>query len=200
MRITFSRSKTHPRIQTQILSNSYPMERLDLALTNLGFDFPQPLKIPSLDPQQIYPNLVSSHLSLLEIDLRPSVALPDLVYLSPDKGEIWVQNSNVSKPNPRLVPLATQLDKNQLLITMKTTVRKHIPLPIQIWKHPKNLKMDHQLILTKDSQSSRKNSPLIQQPQAKNLTQRKIESREKPIEPTIPQIKRKKFLQNRKSS
>ena len=107
MRITLSKSKIHPRIQTQILSSSYPIERLDSALTSLGFDFPQPLKILGLDLQQIYPNLVSSHLSHLEIDLHPSVALPDLVYLSPDPGEIQVQNSKVSKPNPRLVPLAT---------------------------------------------------------------------------------------------
>ena len=46
------------------------------------------MKIPSLDPQLIYPNLVGSHLSLLEIDLHPSVARPDLEHLSSDQGEI----------------------------------------------------------------------------------------------------------------
>ena len=55
MRINLSRSRIHPKIQTQILSSSYPMVRLDSTLTNLGFDFPHPLMIPGLDPQQIYP-------------------------------------------------------------------------------------------------------------------------------------------------
>ena len=63
------------------------MVRLDLALTSLGIDFPHLLMIPGLDLQQIYPNL-SSYLSLLVIDLHPSVALPNLVYLSPDQGKI----------------------------------------------------------------------------------------------------------------
>ena len=150
-RITLSRSKIHPSIQTQILSSSYPMVWLDSALTNLRFDFPHSLKTPGLDLQQIYPNLVSSHLSPLEIDLHPSVALPDLVYLSSDQGEIQVQNSKVSKLDPRLVPLATQPDKTQLLIKMTTTVERPLLHPIRIQKHMKNLKMSHQLILTKDS-------------------------------------------------
>ena len=151
MRITFSRSRIHPRIQTQILSSSYPMVQLDLVLTSLGFNFPHPLMIPGLDPQLIYPNLVSSHLSLLEVDLHPSVALPDLVNLSPDQGKIQVQNSKVSKPDLRLVPLATQPDKNQLLIKRTTTAEKPLLHPIRIQKHTKNLRMSHQLILTKDS-------------------------------------------------
>ena len=151
MRITLSRSRIHPKIQTQILSSSYPMVRLDLALTSLGFDFPQPLMIPGLDPQQIYPYLVSSHLSLLVINLHPSVALPNLMYLSPDPGEIQVQNSKVSKLNLRLVPFATQLDKSQLLIKKTTTVEKPLLHPIRIQKPQKNQKMCHQLILTKDS-------------------------------------------------
>ena len=151
MRITLSRSKIHPGIQTQILSSSQPMVRLDLVLTSLGFDFPQPLMIPGLDPQQIYPYLVSSHLSLLVINLHPSVALPNLMYLSPDPGEIQVQNSKVSKLNLRLVPFATQLDKSQLLIKKTTTVEKPLLHPIRIQKPQKNLKMCHQLILTKDS-------------------------------------------------
>ena len=150
MRITLSRSRIHPRIQTQILSSSYPMVRLDLALTSLGIDFPHLLMIPGLDLQQIYPNL-SSYLSLLVIDLHPSVALPNLVYLSPDQGKIQVQNSKVSKLNPRLVPLATQPNKIQLLIKMTTTAEKSLLHPIRIQKHTKNLRMSHQLILTKDS-------------------------------------------------
>ena len=64
------------------------MVRLDSVLTSLDSDFPHPLMIPGLDLQLIYPNLVSSHLSLLRIDLHPSVALLDLVHLSPDPGEI----------------------------------------------------------------------------------------------------------------
>ena len=151
MRITLSRSRIHPRIQTQILSSSYPMVRLDLALTSLGIDFPHLLMIPGLDLQQIYPNLVSSPLSFLEIDLHPSVALPDLVHLSPDQGKIQVQNSKVSKPDPILAPLATQPDKSQLLIKKTTTAEKPLLHPIRIQKHMKNLKMSHQLILTKDS-------------------------------------------------
>ena len=151
MRITISRSKIHPKIQTQILSNSYPMVRLDSVSTNLGFDFPHPLMTPGLDPQQIYPYLVSSRLSPLVIDLHPSVALQDLVYLSLNPGEIQVQNSKVSKPNIRLVPLATQLDKSQLLIKTTTTVEKPLLHPIQIQKPQMNQKMCHQLILTKDS-------------------------------------------------
>ena len=151
MRITLSRSRIHPKIQTQILSSNYPMVRLYLALTSRGFDFPHPLMILGLDLQQIYPNPVSSHLSFLEIDLRPSVALPDLVYLSPDQGEIQVQNSKVSKPNPKLVPLATQPDKNQLLIKKTTTAEKPLLHPIQIQKPMKNQMMCHQLIPTKDS-------------------------------------------------
>ena len=150
MRITLSRSRIHPRIQTQILSSSYPMVRLDLALTSLGIDFPHLLMIPGLDLQQIYPNL-SSYLSLLVIDLHPSVALPNLVYLSPDQGKIQVQNSKVSKLNPRLVPLATQPNKIQLLIKTTTTAEKPLLHPIRIQKHTKNLRMSHQLILTKDS-------------------------------------------------
>ena len=200
MRITFSRSKIHPKIQTQNLSSSYLMERLDSALTSLGLDFSYPLKIPGLDLQQIYPNLVSSHLSLLEINLHLSVARLDLVYLFPDQGETQVQIYKVSKSDPRLVPLATQLGKTQLLIWMTATVAKPIPHPIQIWKHQKNPKMSHHLTPTKGSWSSRKYSPQIQSPQAKNLTQKKIESREKPTKPTIPQIKRKKFWQNGKNS
>ena len=151
MRITLSRSKIQPGTQTQILSSNYPMVWLELALTSLGFDFPHPLMILGLDLQQIYPNPVSSHLSFLEIDLRPSVALPDLVYLSPDQGEIQVQNSKVSKPNPKLVPLATQPDKNQLLIKKTTTAEKPLLHPIQIQKPMKNQMMCHQLIPTKDS-------------------------------------------------
>ena len=151
MRITLSRSRIHPKIQTQILSSNYPMVRLDLASTSLDFNFPHPLMIPGLDPQLIYPNLVSSHLSLLEVDLHPSVALPDLVNLSPDQGKIQVQNSKVSKPDLRLVPLATQPDKNQLLIKRTTTTEKPILHPIRIQKPTMNLKMSHQLILTKDS-------------------------------------------------
>ena len=150
MRITLSRSRIHPRIQTQILSSSYPMVRLDLALTSLGIDFPQLLMIPGLDLQQIYPNL-SSYLSLLVIDLHPNVALPNLVYLSPDQGKIQVQNSKVSKLDPRLVPLATQPNKIQLLIKTTTTVEKPLLHPIRIQKHTKNLRISHQLILTKDS-------------------------------------------------
>ena len=151
MRITLSRSRIHPKTQTQILSKSYLMVPLDLALTSLGFDFPHPLMILGLDPQQIYPYLVSSHLSLLVIDLHPSVALPDLVYLSLDLGEIQVQNSKVFKPNLRLVPLATQPDKSQLLIKRTTTAEKPLLHPIRIQKPQKNQKMCHQLILTKDS-------------------------------------------------
>ena len=165
MRTILSKSKIHPKIQTQILSSSYSMVWLDSALTSLGFDFPHPLMIPGLDlqqiypnpvilgldPQQIYPNPISSHLSFLEIDLHPSVALPDLVYLSPDQREIQVQNSKVSKPNLRLVPLATQPDKSQLLIKMTTTVEKPLLHPIRVQKLMKNLKVCHQLILTKDS-------------------------------------------------
>ena len=150
MRITLSRSRIHPRIQTQILSSSYPMVRLDLALTSLGIDFPHLLMIPGLDLQQIYPNL-SSYLSLLVIDLHPSVALPNLVYLSPNQGKIQVQNSKVSKLDPKLVPLATQPNKIQLLIKMTTTAEKSLLHPIRIQKHTKNLRMSHQLILTKDS-------------------------------------------------
>ena len=150
MRINLSRSRIHPKIQTQILSSSYPMVRLDLALTSLGIDFPHLLMIPGLDLQQIYPNL-SSYLSLLVIDLHPSVALPNLVYLSPDQGKIQVQNSKVSKLNPRLVPLATQPNKIQLLIKTTTTAEKPLLHPIRIQKHTKNLRMSHQLILTKDS-------------------------------------------------
>ena len=150
MRITLSRSRIHPRIQTQILSSSYPMVRLDLALTSLGINFPHLLMIPGLDLQQIYPNL-SSYLSLLVIDLHPSVALPNLVYLSPDQGKIQVQNSKVSKLDPRLVPLATQPNKIQLLIKTTTTTEKPLLHPIRIQKHMKNLRMSHQLILTKDS-------------------------------------------------
>ena len=150
MRITLSRSRIHPRIQTQILSSSYLMVRLDLALTSLGFDFPHLLMIPGLDLQQIYPNL-SSYLSLLVIDLHPSVALPNLVYLSPNQGKIQVQNSKVSKLDPKLVPLATQPNKIQLLIKMTTTAEKSLLHPIRIQKHTKNLRMSHQLILTKDS-------------------------------------------------
>ena len=150
MRITLSRSRIHPRIQTQILSSSYPMVRLDLALTSLGIDFPHLLMIPGLDLQQIYPNL-SSYLSLLVIDLHPSVALPNLVYLSPDQGKIQVQNSKVSKLDPRLVPLATQPNKIKLLIKTTTTAEKPLLHPIRIQKHTKNLRMSHQLILTKDS-------------------------------------------------
>ena len=116
------------------------------------------------------------------------------------KGETQVQIYKVSKPDPRLVPLATHLGKTQLLIRMTATVEKSIPHRIRIWKHQKNPKMNHQLTPTKGSWSSRKNSPQIQQPQAKNLTQKRIESREKPTEPTIPQIKRKKFWQNGKNS
>ena len=132
MRINLSRSRIHPKIQTQILSSSYPMVRFNLALTSPGFDFPHPLMTPSLDPQQIYPYPVSSRLSPLVIDLHPSVVLPDLVYLSPDPGEIQVQNSKVSKPNPKLVPLATQPDKNQLLIKRTTRAEKPLLHPIQI--------------------------------------------------------------------
>ena len=150
MRITLSRSRIHPRIQTQILSSSYPMVRLDLALTSLGIDFPHLLMIPGLDLQQIYPNL-SSYLSLLVINLHPSVALPNLVYLSPDQGKIQVQNSKVSKLDPRIVPLATQPNKIKLLIKTTTTAEKPLLHPIRIQKHTKNLRMSHQLILTKDS-------------------------------------------------
>ena len=150
MRITLSRSRIHPRIQTQILSSSYPMVRLDLALTSLGIDFPHLLMIPGLDLQQIYPNL-SSYLSLLVINLHPSVALPNLVYLSPDQGKIQVQNSKVSKLDPRIVPLATQPNKIKLLIKTTTTAEKPLLHPIRIQKHMKNLRMSHQLILTKDS-------------------------------------------------
>ena len=132
MRINLSRSRIHPKIQTQILSSSYPMVRFNLALTSPGFDFPHPLMTPGLDPQQIYPYPVSSRLSPLVIDLHPSVVLPDLVYLSPDPGEIQVQNSKVSKPNPKLVPLATQPDKNQLLIKRTTRAEKPLLHPIQI--------------------------------------------------------------------
>ena len=135
MRITLSRSRIHPRIQTQILSSSYPMVRLDLALTSLGIDFPHLLMIPGLDLQQIYPNL-SSYLSLLVINLHPSVAHPDLLYLSPNQGEIQVLTSKELEPNPRLAPLATQPDKTHLLIKNTTTVEKPILHPIQIWKHP----------------------------------------------------------------
>ena len=151
MRITFSRSRIHPRIQTQILSSSYPMVQLDLVLTSLGFNFPHPLMILGLDLHQIYPNLVNSPLSFLEIDLHPSVALPDLVHLSPDQGEIQVQNFKVSKLDPRLAPLATHPDKSQLLIKKTTIAEKPLLHPIRIQKHMKNLKMSHQLILTKDS-------------------------------------------------
>ena len=151
MRITLSRSKIHPGIQTQILSSSQPMVRLDLVLTSLGFNFPHPLMIPGLDPQLIYPYPVSSCLSPLVIDLHPSVALPDLVYLSPNPEEIQVQNSKVSKPNLRLVPLATQPNRSQLLIKRKTTAEKPLLHPIQIQKPQMNQKMCHQLILTKDS-------------------------------------------------
>ena len=151
MRMTLSRARSHPKIQTQILSSNYPMVRLYLALTSRGFDFPHPLMIPGLDLHQILPNPVSSHQSLLKIDLHPSVALLDLMYLSPDLGEIQVQNSKVSKPNPRLVPLVTQPDKSQLLIKRTTTAEKSLLHPIRIQKPQKNLKMCHQLILTKDS-------------------------------------------------
>ena len=132
MRINLSRSRIHPKIQTQILSSSYPMVRFNLALTSPGFDFPHPLMTPGLDPHQIYPNLVSSHLSLLQIYLHPKVALPDLVYLSPDQGKTQVQNSKVSKLNLRLVPFATQPDKNQLLIKRTTRAEKSLLHPIRI--------------------------------------------------------------------
>ena len=148
MRITFSRSRIQPGIQTQILSSSQPMVRLDSVSTNPGSDFPHPLMTPGLDPQQIYPYPASSHLSLFVIDLRPSVALPDLVYLSLDPGETQVQNSKVSKPNLKLVPLATQPDKSQLLIKRITTAEKPLLHPIRIQKPQK---MCHQSTLTKDS-------------------------------------------------
>ena len=151
MRITFSRSRIQPGIQTQILSSSQPMVRLDSVSTNLGSDFPHPLMTPGLDPQQIYPYPASSHLSLFVIDLRPNVALPDLMYLSLDLGETQVQNSKVSKPNPRLVPLVTQPDKSQLLIKRTTIAEKPLLHPIRIQKPQKNQKICHQLILTKDS-------------------------------------------------
>ena len=151
MRITLSRSRIQLGIQTQILSNSQPMVRLDSVSTNLGSDFPHPWMTLDLDPQQIYPYPASSHLSLFVIDLRPSVALLDLVYLSPNLGEIQVLNSKVSKPNPRLVPFATQLDKSQLLIKKTTTVEKPFLYPIRIQKPQMNQKMRHQLIPTKDS-------------------------------------------------
>ena len=151
MRITLSRSKIHPRTQTQIFSSSYPMVRLDSVFTNLDSDFPHPLMIPGLDLHQIYPNLVSNPLSFLEIDLHPNVDLPNLMHLSPDQGKIQVQNSKVSKPDPMLAPLATQPDKSQLLIKKTTTAKKPLLHPIRIQKHMKNPKMSHQLILTKDS-------------------------------------------------
>ena len=148
MRITLSRSRIQPGIQTQILSSSQPMVRLDSVSTNLGSDFPHPLMTPGLDPQQIYPYPASSHLSLFVIDLLPSVALPDLVYLSLDPGETQVQNSKVSKPNLKLVPLATQPDKSQLLIKRITTAENSLLHPIRIQKPQK---MCHQSTLTKDS-------------------------------------------------
>ena len=151
MRITLSRSRVQPGIQTQILSSSQPMVRLDSVSTNPGSDFPHPLMTPGLDPQQIYPYPASSHLSHLQIDLHPNVVLPNLVYLSLDPGEIQVQNSKVSKPNLRLVPLATQPNKSQLLIKKTTTAEKPLLHPIWIQKPQKNQKMRHQLILTKDS-------------------------------------------------
>ena len=148
MRITLSRSRVQPGIQTQILSSSQPMVRLDSVSTNPGSDFPHPLMTPGLDPQQIYPYPASSHLSLFVIDLLPSVALPDLVYLSLDPGETQVQNSKVSKPNLKLVPLATQPDKSQLLIKRITTAENPLLHPIRIQKPQK---MCHQSTLTKDS-------------------------------------------------
>ena len=161
MRISLSRSRIQPGIQTQILSSSQSMVRSDSVSTNLDSVFPHPMMIPGLDPQLIYPYLTSSHLSLLQIDLHPSVVLPDLVYLSPDQGETQVQNSKVSKPNPRLVPLVIQLDKSQLLIRKTTTTEKSLLHPIRIQKPLLNQKMSHQSTLTKDSRPSRKSSPLI---------------------------------------
>ena len=151
MRISLSRSRIQLGIQTQILSNSQPMVRLDSVLTSLGFDFLHPWITIGLDPQLIYPYPASSHLSLLQIDLHPSVVLPDLMYLSPDQGETQVQNSKVSKPNPRLVPLVTQPDKSQLLIKKTTTVEEPLVHPIRIQKPLLNQKMSHQSTLIKDS-------------------------------------------------
>ena len=151
MRITLFRSRIQLGIQIQILSNSQPMVRLDSVLTSLGFDFLHPWMTPGLDPQQIYPYPASSHLSLLQIDLHPSVVLPDLVYLSPDQGETQVYNSKVSKPNPRLVPLVTQPDKSQLLIKKTTTVEEPLLHPIWIQKPRLNQKMSHQSTPIKDS-------------------------------------------------
>ena len=151
MRINLSRSRIHPKIQTQILSSSYPMVRFNLALTSLGFDFPHPWMTLGLDPQYINPYLASSHISLLQIDLHPSVVLPDLVYLSPDQGKTQVQNFKVSKPNPRLVPLVTQPDKSQLLIKKATTAEEPLLHPIRIQKPLLNQKISHQLTLIKDS-------------------------------------------------
>ena len=151
MRITLSRSRIQLGIQTQILSSSQPMVQLDSFSTSLGSDFPHPLMTLGLDPQQIYPYPASSHLSLLQIDLHHSVVLPDLVHLSPDQGKTQVQNSKVSKPNLRLVPLATQPNKSQLLIKKTTTAEKLLLHPIRIQKPQKNQKMCHQSTLTKDS-------------------------------------------------
>ena len=150
MRISLSRSRIQLGIQTQILSNSQPMVRLDSVLTSLGFDFLHPWMTIGLDPQLIYPYPASSHLSFLQIDLYPSVVLPDLVYLSLDQGETQVQNSKVSKPNPRLVPLVTQPDKSQLLIKKTTTVEEPLFHPIRIQKPLLNQKMSHQSTLIKD--------------------------------------------------
>ena len=161
MRISLSRSRIQLGIQTQILSSSQPMVRLDSVSTNLVSVFPHPVMILGLDPQLIYPYPTSSHLSLLQIDLHPSVVLLDPVYLSPDQGETQVQNSKVSKPNPRLVPLVIHPGKSQLLIKKTTTAEEPLLHPIRIQKPLLNQKISHQSTLTKDSRPSRKSSPLI---------------------------------------